>query len=225
MAAIEIRRLPNQLTISTRFETTMDGIKADFDTHMSLVGARIGELGAPVVGPPFARFHDYTTNRVEVELGAPIAAVPDGLSAASGLPDGEVGASALPGGDVAATVHEGSYETIAATYDRIEAWIARMAWSPARTVGGLPHRSRPVARPGRLPDRGRLATWLIRIAPRPRRRFSGSTPLSLALRTSSPPGEGSMKGSSSASDARYVAGRAWGPRRPSRRSLRPWPRR
>ncbi len=125
MAAIEIRRLPNQLTITTRFETTIDGLKADFDAHMPVVGARIGELHAPVVGPPFARFHDYSASRVEIELGAPIAAVPPGLPDASGLPDGEIGASALPAGDVAATVHEGPYETLAATYDRIEAWLAR----------------------------------------------------------------------------------------------------
>jgi AraC family transcriptional regulator len=124
MAAIEIRRLPDQLTITTRIETTIAGIDADFEANLPLVDACIGEFHAPVVGPPFARFHDYSERRVEIELGAPIAAVPDGLPEASGLPDGRIGVSALPGGEVAATIHEGPYETIAATHERIRAWIA-----------------------------------------------------------------------------------------------------
>ena len=107
MGAIEIRRVPEQLTITTRFETTTARIKADFDRHMTLVGTRLGELQAAMVGPPFARYHDFSADRIVVELGVPVAAAPDGLPAASGLPDGTVGVSSLPGGDVAATVHAG----------------------------------------------------------------------------------------------------------------------
>jgi AraC family transcriptional regulator len=118
------------LTITTRFETTMAGIKADFDRHMTLVGTRLGELQAPMAGPPFARYHDFAADRIVVELGVPVAAAPDGLEEASGLPDGMVGVSSLPGGDVAATIHAGPYDTLPETYDRVAAWIAQHGFAP-----------------------------------------------------------------------------------------------
>jgi effector-binding domain-containing protein len=120
---VEIRDLSPQPTISVRFEAPPDGIKAAFDRQMPRVGARIRELGAPMAGPPFARYHEMSATRAVVELGAPIAARPVGLADASGLADEVIGASSLPGGPVAVTVHVGPYDRIAEVYDRLARWI------------------------------------------------------------------------------------------------------
>ena len=111
-----------------------------------------------MAGPPFARYHHYGPDRVDVEVGAPIAFVTAGLQPISGEPDGIIGASSLPGGLAAVTIHSGPYDTLSQTYDALAAWIA----AEGHTAGDGPweiYLSDPGhgSRSRRTRDRDRLA--------------------------------------------------------------------
>ena len=72
---------------------------------------------------PFARYHAFGPEYVDVEIGIPIAAPIDGVASLASLPAGEIGASGLPGGPVARTVHRGSYDGLKDAYDALHSWI------------------------------------------------------------------------------------------------------
>lgn len=155
MNEVGIRTLEAQPTIAVRIDTTIDQLSTVFDTELRRVSARMEEVGAVMVGPPFARYHAFAPDRVDVELGAPIAAVPPGLAPIAETPDGVVGASSLPAGEVAATTHVGSYEALSATYDALAAWIAEQG----RVAGTGPWEVY-LTDPQRVPD---PADWLTEV--------------------------------------------------------------
>jgi hypothetical protein len=155
MLEFETRRLDPLTTITVRYETMPGELSALFDTELPRVAARLDEVGAEMAGPPFARYHAYGPDRVDVELGAPIEAVPRDLAPVSGRPDGVIGASSLPGGEVAVTVHAGPYDTLAATYDGLRAAIE----AAGRVPGDGPWEVY-LTDPGRVPD---PADWLTEV--------------------------------------------------------------
>jgi effector-binding domain-containing protein len=79
--------------------------------------------GGEPTGAPFARYHEFGPERVDVEVGFPVTAAVDGLRALDGLPSGEIGNSSLPGGSAAKAIHRGPYDGLSATYDRLHDWI------------------------------------------------------------------------------------------------------
>ena len=155
MAELETRRLEPLTTIAVRHQTTPGELSALFDTELPRVALRMDEVGAVMAGPPFARYHAFGPDRVDVELGAPIAAVPPDLAAVSGRPDGVIGASSLPGGEVAVAVHAGPYDTLAATYDGLRAAIL----AGGRIPGDAPWEVY-LTDPAQVPD---AAEWLTEV--------------------------------------------------------------
>src|SRR6185436_19256602 len=77
--AVEIRTLEPTTTIAVRRETTVDRLSEIFDTEMPRIGAVLSDVGGQMAGAPFARYHHYGPDRVDVEVGAPIAFVTAGL--------------------------------------------------------------------------------------------------------------------------------------------------
>ena len=160
--AVEIRTLEPTTTIAVRLETTVDRLSEVFDKEMPRIGAVLSDVGGQMAGPPFARYHHYGPDRVEVEVGAPIAFVTAGLQPISGKPDGIMGASSLPGGLAAVTIHNGPYDMLAKTYDALAAWIA----AEGHTAGDGPWEIY-VSDPGTVPDPADLETeivWPIQVA-------------------------------------------------------------
>ena len=155
MVDFETRRLDPLTTITVRHETMPGELSALFDTELPRVAARLDEVGAVMDGPPFARYHAFGPDRVDVELGAPIVAVPPDLAAASGRPDGVIGASSLPGGEVAVAVHAGPYDTLVKTYDGLRAAIE----AAGRIPGDGPWEVY-ITDPGRVPD---PTDWLTEV--------------------------------------------------------------
>ena len=155
MNEVGIRTLEAQPTIGVRIETTLDQLSSVFDAELPRVSARMEEVGAVMVGPPFARYHAFGPDRVDVELGAPIASVPSGLAPMADTPDGIIGASSLPAGEVAATIHPGPYDTLSATYDALAAWIVEQG----RVAGAGPWEVY-LTDPQRVPD---PADWLTEV--------------------------------------------------------------
>jgi effector-binding domain-containing protein len=158
MTDVEIRTLQPMTTIAVRHETTTDGLSALFDRELPRVGAAMTAHGATMAGPPFARYHHYGDDRVDVEIGAPIEAMPPGLEPISGRTDGVIGVSSLPGGVAAVAVHAGPYDSLATTYDRLASWIASKG-PPGRVAAAGPWEVY-LTDPGRVPD---PADWVTEV--------------------------------------------------------------
>lgn len=114
---IEIQGRAPQTTAAIRVATTQAEISAVLDRLFPEVWAELERQGVPAAGPPFARWHHFAADRVDLEAGFPVAAPVAGA--------GRIVAGALPGGRAAVTVHRGPYDTLTEAYHAIEAWAAR----------------------------------------------------------------------------------------------------
>jgi AraC family transcriptional regulator len=120
-----IQELQPQPTIAVRIQQPMaelDLAKA-FDRYLPESFQRAQALGAQMAGAPFGRYHRFGPDVVDVEIGIPVVAIPDGLEPLAAVPVGEFGASELPGGPVARTIHRGSFDGLPAAYDALHSWI------------------------------------------------------------------------------------------------------
>jgi effector-binding domain-containing protein len=120
----EIVELSPQPTAAMRISQPMAelDLASAFDRGMPLVASRITEAGGTIAGPPYGRYHAFGPDKVDVEIGFPVAAAPD-LPPLGDVPAGEVGRSELPGGPVAKAVHRGPYDGLSGTYDALHEWI------------------------------------------------------------------------------------------------------
>jgi effector-binding domain-containing protein len=121
----EILQLQPQPTVAVRVQQNMAelDLASAFDRYMPLVAERVTAGGGVLAGPPFGRYHQYGPDVVDVEIGFPVSSTPAGLPALESCDAGELGTSELPGGPVARTVHRGSYDGLAGTYDALHTWI------------------------------------------------------------------------------------------------------
>jgi effector-binding domain-containing protein len=119
----EIRDLGPQPTVCVRVAEPTSRLAELFDQLLPLVAERVADLGGRTAGPPYGRYHAYTQEHVDVEIGIPVVAPVSNLPAAEAAPRGELAASELPGGRAAIVEHRGSYETLNQTYGMLEAWL------------------------------------------------------------------------------------------------------
>lgn len=126
----ELRDLSPQAAVTVRVSAPTPSLGELFDLHLPNIADRIADLGGEPVGPPFARYHDFNAEAVDVEIGIPVRAPVANLRSIEEAEPGEVAASELPGGRVAITVHRGSYDGLRATYERLAGWIAAEGLTP-----------------------------------------------------------------------------------------------
>ncbi len=152
----EFRELDPQATVVVRVSAPTPTIGELFDLHLPNIADRIADLGGEPAGPPFARYHDYSAESVDVELGIPVLAPVANLRSVDESKTGEVAASQLPGGRVAVTVHRGDYEGLNATYGRLEEWLRGQRLRP----GAGPWESY-IDDPTEVADTGELRTEVV----------------------------------------------------------------
>jgi effector-binding domain-containing protein len=104
-------------------ETTSDAVGPALGQAFAEVLATLGRAGVAPVGPPFARYFEYSPARVTLEAGFPVAAPVSR--------DGRVMPGELPAGRIAQAMHAGGYDTVAETYGRLESWIRERGHTPA----------------------------------------------------------------------------------------------
>lgn len=126
----EIRDVDPQPTVVVRLTAPTPALGELFDIHLPNVADRIADLGGEPAGPPFARYHDFNAESVDVEIGIPVAAPVANLRPVEESEPGEVAAGQLPAGRVAVTVHRGDYEGLNATYRRLEEWVRAQGREP-----------------------------------------------------------------------------------------------
>ncbi len=127
-----IVELAPQPTVAARITQPMSelDIGALFDVHLPNVADRVADLGGAPAGPPYARYHEFGPERADIEMGLPVAAPVANLRPLAECEPGEVGGSELAGGAAAVIVHRGSYDRLAATYDRLRDWIRAAGREP-----------------------------------------------------------------------------------------------
>ena len=93
------------------------------------MGEFLGELAAylkkkkiAMTGPPFALYHGFGDDRIDMEVGFPVASPRSG--------EGRIKACTLPGGKVVTATHVGPYEELEATYRNIAQWMSENGLKP-----------------------------------------------------------------------------------------------
>lgn len=125
MPDAQLRELTEQPTVAVRIrqpmaETDMSQL---FGHYLPLIAGRLAGAGVEFAGAPFGRYHQWGPDDVDVEIGIPVVAPPDGLPALADATPGEPGVSSLPGGLAAVTVHTGPYSGLQAAYGALHDWI------------------------------------------------------------------------------------------------------
>lgn len=121
---IAIKEVPAQPVMSIRLVTTQAQLGDVMDQVLPEVWGYLEGKGVPPVGAPFARYHDYTPERIDLEVGLPVAQALEGA--------GRIQAGELPGGPVAATRHFGPYDQLGQAYDALAAWIKQQGRESSR---------------------------------------------------------------------------------------------
>lgn len=127
---VQLRDVNPQPTVAVRVAAPTPSLGELFDIHLPNVADRISDLGGKPAGPPFARYHEYTRESVDVEIGIPVIAPVANLRPVDEAEPGEVAAGVLPSGRVAVTVHRGDYSGLSSTYERLEGWIRQQDMTP-----------------------------------------------------------------------------------------------
>ncbi len=123
MIEAEIRELTPQPTAAVRLRARTDELAGLFDEHLPNIAHRLADMGVQPAGPPYGRYHEFGPERVDVEIGIPVASPVPNVPALGDAHPGEMGSSELPGGQAAIAVHRGSYDGLSATYDALHEWI------------------------------------------------------------------------------------------------------
>jgi effector-binding domain-containing protein len=126
----EFRDADPQPSVVVRVTAPTPTLGELFDLHLPNIADRIADLGGEPAGAPFARYHDHSSERVDVEIGIPVRAPVANLRGVDDAEPGEVAASQLPGGRIAVAVHRGDYEGLNATYRRLDEWIVGQGLTP-----------------------------------------------------------------------------------------------
>jgi effector-binding domain-containing protein len=125
MITAEIRDVDPQPSAAVRISRPMAemDLAALFGEHLPNIAHRLADLGIQPAGPPYGRYHQFGPDMVDVEIGIPTAGPPGVLAPIEDSEPGELSASSLPGGRLAITIHRGSYEGLAKTYEELHDWI------------------------------------------------------------------------------------------------------
>lgn len=117
--------LTPQPTVAVRVQQPMTELDLAtlFDVHLPNVADRLADLGGEPAGPPYGRYHEFGPERVDVEIGIPVASRVANLRPLAESEPGEIGTSELPGGRAAVTVHRGSYDGLSQVYEQLHDWI------------------------------------------------------------------------------------------------------
>lgn len=126
MTEISTSDLTEQPTAVVRATVRTDELTSFFDGVFGTVMSAVQSHGAQLAGPPFALYHGMPTDTVDVEAGFPVAgpfAGGDGVTA-----------SALPGGRTVRAMHEGPYEGLADTYQKMTDWMREHGLTPGESM-------------------------------------------------------------------------------------------
>ncbi|HSV39854.1 MAG TPA: GyrI-like domain-containing protein [Nocardioidaceae bacterium] len=128
---VEINATTQRQSVAIRTVLPMPqlDISAVFDEDATRLVTYLETHDITPAGAPYARYHEYGPEQVDIEIGIPVNAELDDLGDLGS--NGIIGVSGLPGGRVARLLHSGPYEQLASAYQRIEGYLAENGVRPA----------------------------------------------------------------------------------------------
>jgi effector-binding domain-containing protein len=118
----EILHRPLQETAVILAEATLETLPDAIGNALGEVATVLEEVRVEPIGPPFVRYLELG-DTIRAEIGFPVNGVVPLV--------GRVVRGRLPGGLVARILHVGPYDGLAATYARLEDWLASQGRRPA----------------------------------------------------------------------------------------------
>jgi effector-binding domain-containing protein len=112
---VEIKDLPAQAVLTIRRTTTPGRMSEAFDEIYPQVAAYAAERGAKPAGPPFALYHAYGDEEVDLEAGIPVETAVEGSD--------RIISRELPAGRAAVAWHVGPYDTIGEAHEFLDGWV------------------------------------------------------------------------------------------------------
>ncbi|MEZ5963416.1 MAG: GyrI-like domain-containing protein [Planctomycetota bacterium] len=110
-AKAEVVQRQAQAVASIRLECTSDEISKTMAVALPEVMAQVTASGGRIAGPPFARYHTFAADKVDMEVGVPVAKPI--------TEKGRVKNSELPGGKVATAWHIGPYDKLGGAHEAL----------------------------------------------------------------------------------------------------------
>ncbi|MCW8130532.1 MAG: GyrI-like domain-containing protein [Planctomycetota bacterium] len=121
MPTPQFARIDPQAVVTVRRVCAQAEIGAAIQQACGILGPKIASGEILMAGPPFARYLAFSAERVEMDIGAPVA------KAVSS--QGEIQAGELPGGRAVTYLHTGPYESLHEAWRGVEAWIKEQGLS------------------------------------------------------------------------------------------------
>lgn len=114
-ATVAVVTEPAHTVTGLRQTVEMQALSDFFASAMPTVAAELADAGLRPNGAPISIYRQRGGGAFDVTVGFPVDGEPE--------TGGPLVSETLPGGPVAATVHSGSYDTLASTYDLVIAWL------------------------------------------------------------------------------------------------------
>jgi effector-binding domain-containing protein len=119
---IEIKDLEERYVATIRVRTTPNRIGPTYRELVSEVYAQLAEAAVQPPNPPFAIYHSYGEDGVDMEVGLPL---PEPIPT-----EGRVVGRELQATLAAVTWHHGSYDTIGEAHRALERWMEKEGRAP-----------------------------------------------------------------------------------------------
>jgi effector-binding domain-containing protein len=145
MSGIELTTTKAQAAVSIREKVKVKEIPQAMGRMYGELATIMGKV--QMVGPPFAYYHSWSNEEVDVECGFPIAG--------EFKPQGKFKAFTLPSVKAVVTMHVGPYDKLMESYTKMEQWTRTNGHTPADYMWEI-----YLNEPGKVPPE-QLMTQLI----------------------------------------------------------------
>lgn len=123
---IELIESPARPVLSLRRVTSVDQLPLIIGKSYESIFSYLYQLGEQPADMPFVAYYNMDMNALEVEIGVPVFSPIQGTE--------EIQSGEIPEGKKVVAMHQGSYQSMSATYDAVNQWIAERALEPTGVV-------------------------------------------------------------------------------------------
>lgn len=114
LTPIEVTAQP-MVYVTARASMDPQEIERVMNSAFDTLGKFLGEAQVTPLGPPLAVYSNWTENQMTIDVGFPVSAA-DAAKAR-----GDILSGSTPGGNALKAIHRGPYDSLADTYNAIEA--------------------------------------------------------------------------------------------------------
>jgi effector-binding domain-containing protein len=117
---------PAQSVLYIRTRGPVQNLPQMMGEAFGAIGAYVGQVHAPIVGAPYALYHNLDMQDLDVEIGFPVAGPVPGTDT--------IQHRVLPAVRVATCLNTGPYDGIHEAYEALQRWMAEQGVQPGATM-------------------------------------------------------------------------------------------